>query len=100
MFDQLATLNNVFTFSNKLCNQVDGVAMGSPLGPVFADIFMNFTEKSWLDKCPIEFKPLYYRSYVDDTLGYQYSLFKIFLIVSIETLNSLVILKVAPSYHF
>ena len=41
--------------------------MGSPLGPVFADIFMCFNEKIWLSECPAHFKPLYYRRYVDDT---------------------------------
>ena len=40
----LATCNNAFTFNGKLYNQVDGVAMGSPLGPVFADVFMGFNE--------------------------------------------------------
>ena len=63
----LATCNNAFTYEGKLYNQVDGVAMGSPLGPVFADIFMGFNEKIWLSECPVDFKPLFYRRYVDDT---------------------------------
>ena len=63
----LATCNNAFTFDGKLYNQVDGVAMGSPLGPVFADVFMGFNEKVWLSECPLDFKPMYYRRYVDDT---------------------------------
>ncbi len=40
--------------------------MGSPLGPLFANIFMSFHEKSWLHNCPSTFKPLLYRRYVDD----------------------------------
>ncbi|XP_046851727.1 uncharacterized protein LOC124445026, partial [Xenia sp. Carnegie-2017] len=40
--------------------------MGSPLGPLFADIFMSFHEQSWLNKCPSSFKTLLYRRYVDD----------------------------------
>ena len=50
-------------FYNK---QVDGVAMGSPLGPLFANIFISFHEKSWLADCPSLFKPIFYRRYVDD----------------------------------
>ena len=46
--------------------QVDGVAMGSPLGPLFANIFLSFHEKSWLADCPSLFKPIFYRRYVYD----------------------------------
>ena len=40
--------------------------MGSPLGPLFANIFMSSHVKSWLYNCPSAFKPLLYRCYVDD----------------------------------
>ena len=40
--------------------------MGSPLGPLFANIFMSFHEKTWLRSCSSLFKPLLYRRYVDD----------------------------------
>ena len=63
----LATIHNAFTFNDVLYSQTDGVAMGSPLGPVYADIFMNFNEKKWISDCPSSFKPLLYRRYVDDT---------------------------------
>ena len=36
------------------------------LGPLFANIFMSFHEKSWFYNCPSLFKPLLYRLYVDD----------------------------------
>ena len=63
-FEKLLSLsvkNCHFTFT-----QVDGVAMGSPLGPLFANIFMSFHEQKWLNNCPSFFKPLLYRRYVDD----------------------------------
>ncbi len=40
--------------------------MGSLLGPLFANIFMSFHEKSWLYNCPSIFKPILYGRYVDD----------------------------------
>ena len=41
--------------------------MGSCLGPSYANAFLCYHEKRWLDDCPVEFKPLYYRRYIDDT---------------------------------
>ena len=40
--------------------------MGSPLGPTLANAFLCFHEQIWLNECPDEFKPVYYRRYVDD----------------------------------
>ena len=61
-----AVKNCHFLFNGVLYQQIDGVAMGSPLGPLFANIFLSFHEKGWLSKCPADFKPLLYRRYVDD----------------------------------
>ncbi len=40
--------------------------MGSPLGPSLANAFLCHFETVWLDSCPIEFKPVLYKRYVDD----------------------------------
>lgn len=56
-----------FIFNSSLYKQVDGVAMGSPLGPTFANIFLCYHEQLWLENCPSSFKPFLYRRYVDDT---------------------------------
>ena len=61
-----ALQNNFFNFEGKNFIQIDGVAMGSPLGPTLANAFLCFHEQIWLDECPNEFKPVYYRIYVDD----------------------------------
>ena len=63
---ELATMECTFLFNGKLYKQIDGVAMGSPLGPALANIFMANFEKIWLNACPVEFKPRFYRRYVDD----------------------------------
>ena len=62
----LATKESYFIFNELLCKQIDGVAMGSPLGPTLANAFPCFYEKKWLEQCLEEFKPVYYRQYVDD----------------------------------
>ena len=53
-------------FNNKYYKQVDGAAMGSPLGPDLANIFICSFESKWLRNCPNDFKPMFYRRYIDD----------------------------------
>ncbi|XP_045534547.1 uncharacterized protein LOC123721120 [Papilio machaon] len=47
--------------------QVDGVAMGSPIAPVVANIFMENFEKEALNSAPV--KPRYWLRYVDDVFA-------------------------------
>ena len=63
---KMALQNNVFNFHSKIYKQTDGVAMGSPLGPSLANVFLCFHEQIWLNDCPEDFKSVYYRRYVDD----------------------------------
>ncbi len=55
-----------FIFNSQWYKQLDGVAMGSPLGPTLANAFLAHHEKSWLANCPSDFKPVLYKRYVDD----------------------------------
>ena len=41
---RLATEEVEFSFNNTLYRQIDGIAMGSPLGPTLANIFMGYLE--------------------------------------------------------
>ena len=68
MFEMLSlTLKeSIILFDNKYYSQIDGVAMGSPLGPTLANIFLCYHESNWLKDCPKDFKPVYYKRYVDD----------------------------------
>ena len=52
-------------FISKFYNQIDGVAIGSPLAPVLANIFMGFYKSKWLNKYNLN-KPKFYLRYVDD----------------------------------
>ena len=54
-----------FLFDGKYYDQIDGVAMGSPLGPVLANIFMCHFEERWVINGKVR-PSLWYR-YVDDT---------------------------------
>ena len=60
--------DNLFVFNGDLYKQTDGLSMGSPLSPTFANIFLCFHEQKWLENCPPNFKPYLYRRYVDDTI--------------------------------
>ena len=62
----LTTKENVILFDQKYYSQIDGVSMGSPLGPTLANIFLCYHETTWLKNCPKSFKPVYYKRYVDD----------------------------------
>ena len=68
-FKQLLTLSvksSFFLFNGVYYKQIDGVAMGSPLAPTLANLFLTHYEGRWLDNFPIQFRPRYYRRYVDD----------------------------------
>ncbi|KAA3678154.1 uncharacterized protein DEA37_0006302 [Paragonimus westermani] len=62
----LCTYNVQFKFNEGIYRQKDGVAMGSPLGPLFADIFMAKLENEQLS--PAIRQCNFYKRYVDDIL--------------------------------
>ena len=65
MFVKLLTMatEGMFTFYNILYRQVDGVAMGSPLGPTLANLFMGHYEQNWQGQ---PYSPQINSRYVDD----------------------------------
>ena len=63
-----ATSQTHFTFNSKFYNQIDGAAMGSPVAPVLANIFIGFHECKWLNEFNLN-KPKFYLRYVDGILA-------------------------------
>ncbi|XP_065680545.1 uncharacterized protein LOC136094510 [Hydra vulgaris] len=47
----ISTSGSHFLFGGKYYNQADGVAMGSPLVPILANIFVGFHEQTWINNC-------------------------------------------------
>ena len=63
---ELATSDTLILFNGEYYKQVDGISLGSPLGPIFTDVFLCYMEEKWLEECTESFKPIHYHRYVDD----------------------------------
>ena len=61
-----ATSGVEFSFNNIMYKQTNGVAMGSPLGPALANIFVGFYEEKLFSQIT---KPSTYFRYVVDTFA-------------------------------
>ena len=99
----ICTKNVHFRYNRKIFVQTDGVAMGSPLQPVLADIFMTELEKTLLLFIHILYIQ-FWRRYVDYTISYV----KIgsikhmyhFCIVLMKTYNLNLSLRTKVHYYF
>ena len=63
---QMVTSGVEFSFNNTMYRQTDGIAMGSPLGPVLVNIFVGYNENKLFD---FSVKPQFYKRYVNDTFA-------------------------------
>ena len=63
-----ACSKTTFIFIDKIYKQIDGVSMGSPLGPLLANVFMTELEKDIIQKLIIKKFIKFYIRYVHDTL--------------------------------
>ena len=63
---EIAAKNQLFQFEGNLYEQVDGAAMGSPLGSLMANAFMCHIEEKLKNQNKM---PAFYTRYVDDTLS-------------------------------
>ena len=60
--------NNVFKFDGQLYRQVQGTAMGTPMAPSVANVFMGWLEQRLLSTSPWPVDPKLWRRYIDDIL--------------------------------
>ena len=65
---ELCTKKMHFSFNNKIYKQTNGVTMGSPLGPVIANIFMVNLEEMMIPRLSDKMSAWY--RYVDDTFTF------------------------------
>ena len=62
---RIATSGTDFTFDGCIYDRIDGVAMGSPLAPVLANLFMGFHEQNWIEQAT-NLKPIFYKRYMNN----------------------------------
>ena len=56
------------TFRGDIYKQKFGTAMGSPVSPIVANLYMDFLEKEAIATAPVTCKPTLWKRYVDDVL--------------------------------
>ena len=81
----LCAKNVHFTLNSKMYFQVDGVAMGSPLGPVLGNIFMVELERNIIPTLSNDIS--LWKRYVDDTICF----------INLTSINK--VLETLNSYH-
>lgn len=62
----ICTKDSHFIFNGNIYSQQEGIAMGSPLGPLYADVYMNYVAHELKEKL-ISNGMIYYKRFVDDS---------------------------------
>ena len=62
----ICTKDSHFVSNGAVYSQQEGIAMRSPLGPLYVDVYMNYAESELKDKL-ISNGMLYYKRFVDDS---------------------------------
>ena len=58
--------NNFFSFENKFYHQIFGTAMGTPMAPTVANLFMGWLEKKLLANSPVIIEERWWKRFIDD----------------------------------
>ena len=59
-------LESFLIFEGKYSKQKDCIAMGSPLDPTLANLFLCHFQEQWMSDCPIDYQPVWYSKYVQN----------------------------------
>ena len=65
---ELILTTTYFLFRGTIYRQKFGAAMGSPVSPLIANLFMEWLEQKAIATAPLTCKPRFWRRYVDDVL--------------------------------
>ena len=65
----ICTSETPFKHNGQVYKQINGVSMGSPLGPTFADFYMSYVENYLLSQSNRISNPCFYIRYVDDIMA-------------------------------
>ncbi|XP_071943229.1 uncharacterized protein [Antedon mediterranea] len=58
-----------FSFNGNIYRQIQGIAMGSPISPILANLYLEWLEHQAINTAPTNIKPVYWKRYVDDVLA-------------------------------
>ena len=58
--------NNYFTFEGQCYKQVHGTAMGTPMAPAAANLFMGRLERKILENSPVTLTQNQWKRFIDD----------------------------------
>ena len=58
--------NNVFSFGDLMFKQIHGTAMGTPMAPTIANLFMGWLERSIISNSPMDIAE--WKRYIDDII--------------------------------
>jgi len=67
---ELVLTLNCFSFAGNYFKQINGVAMGTKMGPSYANLFVGYIENQFFNHYNGP-KPELYRRYIDDYVFYQ-----------------------------
>ena len=59
---------NYFEFNDQLFLQIHGTSMGTPMAPIFANIFMSRIETIIITHAPSTLQPLLWKRFIDDII--------------------------------